>query len=49
MDEKTNCMGNNPLTYIMDENESINIDSDFDFLLAETIYKKIKENNEKSF
>jgi CMP-N-acetylneuraminic acid synthetase len=44
IDESTNCMGHKPRTYLMDEKESINIDSKFDFLLAEIIYKQNQSN-----
>jgi len=40
IDESTNCMGSNPSTYLMDDLESVNIDSKFDLFLAETIYKQ---------
>lgn len=39
MDETTNCMGNEPRVVLMEEEESINIDNEIDFKIAELLLK----------
>jgi len=39
MDESVNCMGSNPRAIFMDDTESINIDEEIDFNIAECIIK----------
>lgn len=39
MDETTNCMGNEPRVVLMEDVESINIDNEIDFKIAELLLK----------
>lgn len=48
MDETTNCMGIAPRIVIMDDVESINIDEETDFKLAEYFLKEKINNNENT-
>ena len=36
-----NILTNNPTFKVLDEIESTDIDTEFDFMIAETIYKKL--------
>ena len=46
MDETTNCMGAKPRVVIMDEIESINIDNEVDFQIAEYFLKNMEKDHE---
>tara|TARA_R100001594_G_scaffold63003_2_gene97391 strand:- start:1426 stop:2088 length:663 start_codon:yes stop_codon:yes gene_type:complete len=45
MVKHANVVTREPYFYVLDEIESVDIDTEFDFLVAENIYKKIKGNN----
>jgi CMP-N-acetylneuraminic acid synthetase len=48
MDESTNCMGVEPRVVIMDEVESINIDDEIDFKIAEYFLKNTEMHHENT-
>ena len=47
MNETLNCLGDNPQAIFMNDIESINIDDNFDFDIAECVLKKKEKENEK--
>ena len=43
MTQSQNVVSQNPKFYVLDEIESVDIDTEFDFMIAEMVYKKIHD------
>jgi len=50
MIKNKNILGDNFYPYMLDEVEAVDVDTEFEFMLAETLYKKLRKNEKhKSF